>query len=208
MLFELVFIIVCLIILLEDLSSKYITNYIFIIFLLCSANYYYQFYWLSLWFLIIFVYTIGILSGEAYEYFNKEIPFFWKWWKLFWSWVYDYFLYLFIPALLFSELFYFSDDLFNILIKDIFIFTLTAFCGYFLYAYHLRLLTKTIIENGFNKSEELYAHLENNRMNIFKYQIPEDGLSKEQETLFGQIKKRIPLFVFGNTFIIFFILFA
>lgn len=209
--YEIIFIIIyigiILSILYQDLESKYIHMISFYIFVI-SSGIYYIFHFQNIWGLFpIIIYFFVLITLDFKEYISGIIPLIWEKWKWGETGIYDYFLYIFIADLIISHIFFTFESMSFLL--DFFIVALISFLwGMSLLFLHQKKVQYMIETYAIEDEDTLDKLLYDNTLkNIsWKKSIAHIScFSDIQKQLFLQYKKRVPLFIFGNLFILAFI---
>lgn len=91
---------------LQDLNNKYIYAWSFHFLTFTTSLFYYDFYWYINMFIFLLMLSLIIFILDLYTILKKEIKILWKDWMLFNTWLYDYFLYIFIIIMIGSHFFY------------------------------------------------------------------------------------------------------
>lgn len=192
----------------EDLETKYIPLVWFYPFVILSGVYYYIQFQSIIWasFLLLYLGFISIL--DMIEYFKWPIASIGEKWKFLDTWIYDYFLYIFISDLVISDIvtnFWTISFLFDFWI--VFIATLVVWMSFLIF--HQKKVNILIYKSNIETFEALDTALYERKLNTVSYKEifwkQNIVFNTEQEKLLQYYKQRVPLFLFGNIFIFSFI---
>ncbi len=192
-------------ILLEDLETKYIPLIAFYPFVIFSIIYYYIEYKSLVWAWILLVYLWTILYLDIYESIKWEIASIWKKWSFLDTWIYDYFLYIFIWVLFTSEVIknFWNLEMFIILMRP---FISSLIIGTIFLLMHQKKVALLIKKNNLEDYNKLDSMLYNRNSQkiwyIETYKNKDIFWSEKEEDLFFEYKNRVPLYLYGWVFII------
>lgn len=190
----------------EDLETKFISIVPFYIFVISSIVYYKIAYGYISGMLILSLYLGIILSLDIREYFKGPLESIGKNWMFLWSGIYDYFLYIFISALFISEIFQ------NIGAFTPLLILLGSFVGSMILwiaglVYHQKKVKVLIAQQNISDYDELNDALYHKSLKKISYHdVVQNFQTETQEKLYILYQKRVPLFLFWNIFILFFVL--
>lgn len=207
--FLIFFIILNLYILREDLETKYIPLIAFYPFVIFSWIYYYIEYNYLIWILLIILYLIWILYLDVYEYIKWEIPAISQKWSFLDTWIYDYFLYIFVWNIIISELIINFWNFWNFIILFITLI-ITSILWTLLLIMHKKKVKLLIIKENLETYDKLDESLYNRKLQNLSYietfKNNDDFKTEKQDDLFWEYKNRVPLFLYWCIFIITFII--
>lgn len=193
----------------EDLDTKYIPLLGFYPFVILSGIYYYFEFGYIMWIIPIILYLLCILALDIREYYKWPLSSIGEKWKFLDTWIYDYFLYIFILDIVVSSI---VTNFWTLaFIKDfIIIFITTIITWIFFLSMHHKKVKLLVSKAKINSFEELDTALYDRKLSGIKYKelCKESDLhfNEDQKELLDYYKNRVPLFLFGNTFILCFIL--
>lgn len=204
--FLIVYILNALYLLKEDLDTKYIPLLWFYPFVLLSGIYYSLHFWYTIWIIPIILYGVGIFLLDIIEYFQWPISSFWEKWKFLDTGIYDYFLYIFIWDLIVSELiqnFWWFHSIIILFIVCI----MTGIIGYIFLKLHQKRVKIMMFKENIQSYEELDKALYDRKLkkiwlqSLFGFETQKWSSPLQQE-VWEDYQYRVPLFLFGNTFIL------
>lgn len=193
----------------EDLDTKYIPLLGFYPFVILSGMYYYFEFWYVLGLIPIILYLLCILALDIREYYKWPLSSIGEKWKFLDTWVYDYFLYIFILDIVISSI---VTNFWTLtFIKDfIIVFITTIITGIVFLTLHHKRVKMLVFKAKINSFEELDTALFDRKLKSIKWKelFKKSDLlfNEQQKDLLDYYKNRVPLFLFGNTFILCFIL--
>lgn len=203
--FLIFFIILNIYILREDLETKYIPLIAFYPFVIFSWIYYYLEYNYLIWISLIILYLIWILYLDIYEYIKWEIPSISKKWSFLDTWIYDYFLYIFVWNIIISELIKNFWNFWNFIILFITLI-ITSILWTLLLIIHKKKVKLLIIKENLENYSDLDKNLYNRKLQKLSYveafKNNYDFATEKQDDLFWEYKNRVPLFLYWCIFII------
>jgi len=207
--FIIIYLINILYILKEDLETKYIPMLWFYPFVIFSGIYYYLEFGNILWTIFLGLYFLLILTLDLIENFKWTIKIIWENWKFLDTWIYDYFLYIFILDLIISSIiknFWTLNFIFDLWI----IFIITIIVWILFLIIHQKKVKVLIFKNNISNYEELDNNLYDRKLKTVKlneiFKSNNLNFTEEQKELLIYYKNRVPLFLFWNIFIISFII--
>lgn len=192
----------------EDLDTKYIPLLWFYPFVVMSWIYYHLEFWYIIGTVLIVAYLLGILALDIYEYKKWPIANIGEGWRFLDTGIYDYFLYIFIGAIVVSEIvhnfwtIWFIFDFFTVFI------TTAIIWGIFL-KIHKKKVKMLVSREQITDYDSLDQALFERKLQKIKFKDiikKEIILSQKSQEVYDDYSYRVPLFLFGNTFILAFIL--
>ena len=198
-----IYIVILIHVLYQDLISKYILVWSFYLFIISSTIYYYLQYWSIIWTSILALYILIVLILDLIEYFKWPIESIWENWIFLWTWIFDYFLYIFIWNIIITEM---IQWLWNItpIINIFSSFLLTVLFWLILLSIHNSKVALLIENNNLKTYEEIDKLLykwELAKISLLDLHRNKNKIIKNQELL-KEYKNRIPLYVFWSVFIV------
>jgi len=194
----------------QDLDSKYISMARMYSFVVMTLIYYMAVYGNIVWIILISLILLSLLTLDILEFKYGTLSLIWENWKLFGTWIYDYVLYSIILVLIVSDIvlsWFDFKEIFLILIH----FIISLIFGVILLLIHHKRVACMIWEKNISDYDILDEALYNDELKnvssltALKKSSP---LTKAQNNLYLQYKKRVPLFIFGWFFIFSHIIFS
>lgn len=198
-----IYIVILIHVLYQDLISKYILVWSFYLFIIFSTIYYYLEYSSIIWTSILGLYILIVLILDIIEYFYGTIKAIWENWMFMWTWIFDYFLYIFIWNIIITEIIQWLWNITPIIIIFTSFLSTVFFWLILLYIHNSKVAL--LIENNNLKTYEdidkLLYKWDLSKISILDLYSNKNKIIKNQELLWIY-KKRIPLYLFWSVFII------
>lgn len=198
-----IYIVILIHVLYQDLISKYILVWSFYLFIISSTIYYYLQYGSMIWVSILSIYIAIVLTLDIIEYFNWPIESIWENWMFMWTWIFDYFLYIFIWNIIFTEIIQWLGNITPIIIIFSSFLLTVIFWLFLLYIHNSKVAL--LIENNnlqtYDDIDKMLYKWELSKISILDIIKNKNKIIKNQKLL-KVYKQRIPLYVFWSVFII------